>query len=213
MSTKDKRRPSTQVRPRSPDTIFDYSLIAPPTLPVIPSGRRAKYYSSIYLWHNRRTFFGAFFEKAFALTNSPTSRQRCWWDADDQDIHPTDFHLPSPFGPPIYRPLKSGEFGVSFLADRLQRDIKPDNELRLVDRTLRTGDLCKRTIDDLRSGVVLNARVKGRIAHTISGQEISGWKTRADLVQSYQPELGEYVTYNDWIGQVCFLMLTPCVFY
>jgi ubiquitin-conjugating enzyme E2 O len=88
------------------------------------------------------------------------------------------------------------------MVDRVQHEIKTDAELRLVDRNIRLGDVCKRSTDDSRSGVVVNARVKGRLSHAISGKEIPGWITKADLELSQQPEVGEYVAYDDWIGQV-----------
>ncbi|KXN83875.1 putative ubiquitin-conjugating enzyme E2 23 [Leucoagaricus sp. SymC.cos] len=127
---------------------------------------------------------------------------RCWWDTEE-DLQPAELQaLHHSFVPPIHRPLKAGEFGVSFIAERVQREIRKDSELRLVDRNLRTGDLCKRSTDDVRSGVVVNARVKGRVSHAISGEPIPGWKTKADFKETDQPEVGEYVTYDDWIGQV-----------
>lgn len=108
-----------------------------------------------------------------------------------------------PFAPHPTRPLKEGEFSVSFYAERTQAEIKLASELRVVDRTMRTGDICKRSgSDDPQSGVVIDARVKARLAHAISGQELPGWKTQADYELSRQPENGEFVTYDDWIGQV-----------
>ncbi|KAG6818066.1 hypothetical protein H0H87_009221 [Tephrocybe sp. NHM501043] len=100
------------------------------------------------------------------------------------------------------RPLRPGEVGVSFLADGGEREILPEADLRLVDRTIQTGDFCKRTIDDVQSGVVTNVHVKGRLEHVISGEPVDGWKTLDDLETTLDAEIGDYVVYDDWIGQV-----------
>ena len=103
----------------------------------------------------------------------------------------------------MMRPLQPGEVGVSFLTDGGEREILPEAELRLVDRTIQPGDFCKRTIDDVQSGVVLNVQVKGRIEHVISGEPVEGWKTLDELETRVDAEIGDYVVYDDWIGQVC----------
>lgn len=101
----------------------------------------------------------------------------------------------------MMRPLNPGEVGVSFLNDGGEREILPETELRLVDRTLQPGDFCKRSIDDLRSGVVTNVQVQGRIEHVISGESI-GWRTLEEIEDRVDAEIGDYVVYDDWIGQV-----------
>lgn len=58
---------------------------------------------------------------------------------------------------PLMRPLKHGEVGVSFFttsADTPQREILPESKLELLDRMYQPGDLLKRSIDDVRSGIV-----------------------------------------------------------
>ncbi|KAJ3573658.1 hypothetical protein NP233_g2277 [Leucocoprinus birnbaumii] len=140
-------------------------------------------------------------------TNSPALFgviEKCWWDGyDDLADSPEAQAFHNPFAPPPTRPLKEGEFSVSFYAERTQCEIKTASDLRVVDRTMRTGDICKRAgSDDPQSGVVVDARVKSRLAHAISGKEIPGWKTQADYELTPQPENGEFVTYDDWIGQV-----------
>lgn len=75
-------------------------------------------------------------------------------------------------------------------------------KIHLVDRVLRLGDFCKRAHDDVRSGVVLDARVRARLAHVISGEEVQGWKTMDDVEERTCLELGDYVAYDDWVGQV-----------
>ncbi|KAJ7932556.1 hypothetical protein B0H13DRAFT_1955957 [Mycena leptocephala] len=121
---------------------------------------------------------------------------RCWHDAEE--VAPQ-----TPFSDPLMRPLHHGEVGVSFYRDEpevppearreFDRQILPESELELVDRTFHRGDFCKRSIDDVRSGIVTRARVNGRCEHVISGEQLSD-RTYA--------EVGDYVTYNDWIGQL-----------
>lgn len=51
------------------------------------------------------------------------------------------------------RPLKPGEVGVSFYPQGA-REILPESELNLVDRVYQPGDLLKKSIDDVRAGIV-----------------------------------------------------------
>ena len=60
---------------------------------------------------------------------------------------------------PLLRPLEYGEVGVSFYPtnggpDHHHREILPEAKLTLVDRMYQPGDFLKRSIDDVRSGVV-----------------------------------------------------------
>lgn len=108
------------------------------------------------------------------------------------------------------RPLRQDEVGVSFYRNEpdsstrreFDRKILPESELILVDRTFHPGDFCKRNIEDVRSGVVLKARVDGRCEHVVSGERIEGYVTLAELADRTYAEVGDYVTYDDWIGQV-----------
>ncbi|KAJ7487432.1 hypothetical protein B0H11DRAFT_2013304 [Mycena galericulata] len=128
---------------------------------------------------------------------------RCWHDAED--VAPQ-----TPFSDPLMRPLNQGEVGVSFYREEsdnstrreFDRQILPESELVLVDRTFHRGDFCKRSIDDVRSGVVTRSRVKGRCEHVVSGERIEGWTTLEELSDRTYAEVGDYVTYDDWIGQV-----------
>ena len=123
-------------------------------------------------------------------------QQRCWHDAED---------VPTPlsFADPLMRPLAYGEVGVTFLSHGSLRQILPESDLRLVDRTLQPGDYCKRSVDDLRSGVVTNTTVKAHLAHAISAVPVEGWRVVNDLEDKVDADIGDYVTYDDWIGQVC----------
>jgi len=71
---------------------------------------------------------------------------RCWHDAED---------LPpiAENSDPLMRPLKQGEVGVSYFP-RPSREILAEAQLDLVDRMYQPGDLLKRSVDDVASGVV-----------------------------------------------------------
>jgi len=101
------------------------------------------------------------------------------------------------------RPLAYGEVGVSFLSHNGKREILSESELRLVDRTLQPGDYCKRSYNDVRAGVVTNVNVKARIQHAINREDVEGWKSVFDLQDRTEADIGDYVAYDDWIGQVC----------
>ncbi|KAF9076116.1 hypothetical protein BDP27DRAFT_1313919 [Rhodocollybia butyracea] len=121
---------------------------------------------------------------------------RCWHDAED--IPP----LNNLDQDPLMRPLNRGEVGVSFVLQTDKREIIPESDLILLDRTLQPGDYVKRNVDDVQSGVVLNVRVKGRLEHAISGEPVEGWKTSEDLDMDRQADIGDYVVYEDWVGQI-----------
>ncbi|KAG0704339.1 hypothetical protein DFH29DRAFT_981464 [Suillus ampliporus] len=92
---------------------------------------------------------------------------RCWHDAED--IPP----LPSPFMDPLMRTLNRGEIGVSFFPGGV-RDIVPESDYELVDRTFQSGDYCKRSIDDC------SIEAQARLVHAISGEQVEGWRDLFD---------------------------------
>ncbi|SJL05546.1 uncharacterized protein ARMOST_08914 [Armillaria ostoyae] len=118
---------------------------------------------------------------------------RCWHDAED---------IPPSTDDPLMRPLERGEVGVTFISEGSAREILPESELTLVDRTLQPGDYCKRSIDDVRSGVVTNIHVRGRLQHVISGEPVEGWRNSDQVVPAMEAEIGDYVIYDDWVGQI-----------
>lgn len=123
-------------------------------------------------------------------------RQRCWHDEEVlQDILPLD---------PLLRSLEHGEVGVSFWSANETREILHENQLCLLDRVFQLGDYCKRSVEDVQSGVIIDVKVKGRFEHAISHQLIPGWFTTEDLKERTDAEIGDYVAYDDWIGQVRF---------
>ena len=99
------------------------------------------------------------------------------------------------------RPLEKGEVGVSFFPNGI-REILPESEFTLVDRMFQPGDLCKRSIDDVRSGVITSVDVKGRLEHAISGEPVPDWKSMSDIETPADVDIGDYVAYDNWIGQV-----------
>ncbi|KAH9486595.1 putative ubiquitin-conjugating enzyme E2 23 [Psilocybe cubensis] len=119
---------------------------------------------------------------------------RCWHDNED--------FPPPPVADPMMRPLSYGEVGVTFISHDREREILPESQLRLVDRTLQPGDYCKRSFDDVRAGVVTEMKVKGKIKHAINAQKIGRSFTTSDLVDKTNAEVGDYVVYDDWVGQV-----------
>lgn len=99
------------------------------------------------------------------------------------------------------RPLTRGEVGVSFLPGGL-REIVLESNYELVDRNFQAGDYCKRSVDDVRSGVVVTTHAQARLVHAISGESVRGWRNVKDLRHAASVNAGDYVVYDDWIGQV-----------
>ncbi|KAI0650395.1 hypothetical protein C8Q79DRAFT_902140 [Trametes meyenii] len=119
---------------------------------------------------------------------------RCWQDAED--MPPPGDHVD-----PLMRPLVQGEVGVSYFP-RPVREIVPEDVLELVDRLYQPGDLLKRSVDDVRSGVVTSTHVKARLEHAVSGHPLPEWKSMDEVESAVEIDMGEYVIYNDWVGQV-----------
>lgn len=132
--------------------------------------------------------------------------QRCWHDEDS--VQPGSAPVD-----PLLRPLQYGEVGVSFLSHNGIREILPESELRLVDRSFQVGDYCKRSLEGLGSGIITKIRVKGRLHHAISREDVPGWYAADDLKDRTEAEVGDYVAYDDWIGQVSLLFAPTMVHY
>ncbi|KAI0082256.1 hypothetical protein K474DRAFT_1703259 [Panus rudis PR-1116 ss-1] len=120
---------------------------------------------------------------------------RTWHDPEDTPL-PEDIAAD-----PLLRPLKPGEVGVSFYP-KGSREILQETELHLIDRMYQPGDLLKRSVEDSLAGIVTSVEVKGRLEHTISGEDIPGWKRADEVDSSIDIDMGDYVIYNDWVGQV-----------
>ena len=91
---------------------------------------------------------------------------------------------------------------MTFWSPNGAREIVHEKELRLLDRAFQLGDYCKRSFDDLQSGVIIDVKVKSRFEHAISHEDVPGWFTTEDLKEKTVGEIGDYVAYDDWIGQV-----------
>lgn len=57
------------------------------------------------------------------------------------------------------------------------------------------------------SNTLVSIDVKGRLEHAISGEEIARWCTMNDLECYIDVDMGDYVVYNDWVGQVRYYSL------
>lgn len=102
---------------------------------------------------------------------------------------------------PLLRSLNRGEVGISFFADN-RREIRQESDFNLVDRFFQPGDVCKRSVHDVQSGVVAHVNVEFQLAHVISGKPIEEWKTIRDVKSFADIAVGDYVACDDWIGQV-----------
>lgn len=105
----------------------------------------------------------------------------------------------------MLRALQPGEVGVSFFP---RREILPESQFKLVDRSFQIGDSCKRTINDARSGVVLRTEVKSRLKHAITGEPLLDWMNSNDIQPAIDVEMGDYVVCDDWVGQVSLQIST-----
>lgn len=124
------------------------------------------------------------------------NQQRCWHDAEDVPQHPSD--------DPLMRPLERGEVGVSYLPSAA-REILPESCFTLVDRSFQPGDYCKRSIDDVRSGIVTAISTMGRLEHAVTGAPVEGWIHKTDVEAPASADIGDYVLFDDWVGQACAL--------
>lgn len=120
--------------------------------------------------------------------------QRCWHDPDEIPLPPA--------GPedPLLRNLEPGEVGVSFFPSG-HREILLESQFQLVDRAFQGGDIVKRNINDVRSGIVLRTQVKARLEHAISGEPLAGWTDATEVIPAMDVEMGDYVIHADWVGQ------------
>ena len=121
--------------------------------------------------------------------------QRCWHDTDDMPP------LNAPGLDPLLRPLNRGEVGVSFFPDN-RREIRPETDFNLVDRFFQPGDVCKRDIHDVQSGVVASVDVQFQVAHVITNRVVDKWMSIKDVKAFTDIAVGDYVACDDWIGQV-----------
>ena len=60
----------------------------------------------------------------------------------------------------------------------------------------------KRRVEDLESAVVTSVKPRFKVAHAISGKKIEEWKTMDDVKSIHDISVGDYVAYDNWIGQI-----------
>ena len=102
---------------------------------------------------------------------------------------------------PLMRPLQRGEVGVSFYPNS-SRDILPESSLKLLDRPLQTGDLCKRRYEDVQAAVVTRVNVRFKLSHAVTGQVLDEWMTMDRIKDNDDIAVGDFVACDDWIGQI-----------
>ncbi|KAN0060251.1 hypothetical protein ACQY0O_007580 [Thecaphora frezii] len=99
------------------------------------------------------------------------------------------------------RPLQQGEIGV-FWSPSDVREILKEDEVEVVDRSLHIGDVCKKSLKDKSSCVVVDIKRKLTLEHVISKKRIDH-EVPSELVQNaVRITRGDYVVAQDWIGVV-----------
>lgn len=100
------------------------------------------------------------------------------------------------------RNLNPGEVGVAYYPMG-RREICPEDEFELLDRTFRPGSVCKRFQDDSMSGIVLSTDVRIRVQHAITHQRLDRWVPLNETNPGHELEIGDHIIHDDWVGQVC----------
>lgn len=54
---------------------------------------------------------------------------------------------------------------------------------------------------------MLSISVKGRLEHAVSGEILPEWRAGEEVESAVDVDMGDYVLYNDWVGQVCYNFL------
>lgn len=88
-------------------------------------------------------------------------------------------------------------------------EIVEEQEFHLVDRALQQGDIVKRNVHDLQSGVVSDTKVEVKVEHAVSQIEYGTWVSSEEFEPSTDIFLGDYVVYDDWVGQVHEVRAAP----
>ncbi|GJJ10039.1 hypothetical protein Clacol_004265 [Clathrus columnatus] len=121
---------------------------------------------------------------------------RCWHDSEDYPpVHPE-----SPIDP-ILRPLSPGEIVVSFFPTHW-RDIVLESDFDLVDRNFQIGDVCKKDIQAVESGVIVASEVQAKVSHVITHVPLEGWFESQRFETANDIFIGDFVVLDDWIGQI-----------
>lgn len=64
------------------------------------------------------------------------------------------------------------------------------------------GDVCKRSVNDVRCGIVIDVEVAARLFHAVSGQPVAAPVSHSKLRSSVDYFIGDFVLCDDWVGQV-----------
>ena len=102
------------------------------------------------------------------------------------------------------RNLNPGEVGVAYYPMG-RREICPEDEFELLDRTFRPGSVCKHFQDGSMSGIVLSTdvHVHVRVQHAITHELLDRWVHLDETNPGHELEIGDHIVYDDWVGQVC----------
>ncbi|KAG8896936.1 hypothetical protein FRB99_008571, partial [Tulasnella sp. 403] len=120
---------------------------------------------------------------------------RHWHDSDPANT-PPEYR-----GDPLNRELQQGEIGISYLVSG-EHEIVREEDYYIVDRSLQPGDLVKRSVHDVQSGVVLESNVEVKLEHAVSMVQYAGWVSSDELENATEVYVGDYVVYDDWVGLV-----------
>lgn len=100
------------------------------------------------------------------------------------------------------------------------RDIVPESDFDLVDRNFQIGDVCKKDVQAVESGVIVATQIQAKVQHAITHHPVSppsslnekdkdknkdGWLMSDELEPANDVFIGDFVVLDDWIGQVCFV--------
>ena len=99
------------------------------------------------------------------------------------------------------RNLNPGEVGVAYYPMG-RREICPEDEFELLDRTFRPSSVCKSLQDDSMSGIVLSTSVHVRVQHAITHELLDRWVSLDETNPGHELEIGDHIIYDDWVGQV-----------
>jgi ubiquitin-conjugating enzyme E2 O len=102
----------------------------------------------------------------------------------------------------MLEPLSEGEVVVAFDFFGNERGKFKEDDVEVVDRSLRLGEAVKEVGDGVRCGVVIGYDVQMRLGHAISGQKLPGWVGGKDVKWNNRLGVGSYVVHGNWVGQV-----------
>ena len=93
---------------------------------------------------------------------------------------------------------------LSNLADQTELRIHLESELVLKDRDFVKGDVIKRSLDQVESGVVMQVTTEVQLENCITGQVVADgqWVPMKKLASSLAMEPGDKVVYNNWLGTI-----------